>query len=308
MISVAIMAHPTREGWVPGLVDALDRQPTVVWDRHNDRWDTGRRSLLAYHKDATHHLVVQDDALVCRDLVAAMEQAVVHSQFHPVGLYTGTVRPATAEVGWKVRTAQVNRSPWVRMGGPWWGVGIVVPTAHIEDIVKFGDRKASVANYDMKISRWYQTQNIDCWYTFPSLVEHRHGDENPSLIPGRNGTNRRAHAFIGEEVSALSVDWSASSQSVRFVEGTGMVVYRHRRTGKEVYPVFGTDAEKRLAEKPQHWELIVEKPSHPDDVPFEPGYKPSVDEFHTGAGWYTMPDGAKVRGRANAEQRLKVDA
>ena len=299
MISVAVMAHPKREAWVPDLVDRIDADVQVVWDQKNDRWDTGRRSLLAYDPDATHHLVVQDDALVCRDLVAGLERAVVHSQFHPVGLYVGMVRPSAAQVGMAVRNAMFARSPWVKMEGPWWGVGILLPTEHIPDIVKFGDQKASVANYDMKISRWYKTQNIDCWYTFPSLVEHRHGDGNPSLIPGRTGKGRRAHAFIGEDVSALTVDWAGGVSYI--VEGTGMVIYRHRRTGKEVYPVPGTPAEKRLAAKPQHWELILPEPAE-TAPPVDTDLEGRVDAAHLGAGWYQAPDGTKVRGRAKAEQ------
>jgi hypothetical protein len=291
-ISVAVMAHHKREAWVPELVDSIDADVEVVWDRHNERWETGRRALLAYDPAASHHLVVQDDAIVCRDLVAGLTVAVEHSQFHPVGLYIGTIRPARSDVVAAVRIAQLNRSSWVQMEGPWWGVGILVPTAHIEDIVEFGDRKTSVANYDMKISRWYKTQNIDCWYTFPSLVEHRHGDENPSLIPGRTAKNRRAHVFIGRDESALSVGWSHGDGTFR--KGTGMVIYRHRRTGKEVYPAPGTVAEQRLAAKPQHWELVVPEPEVCD-------VDAKVAAAHIGAGWYETPDGGKVRGRTNAE-------
>jgi len=191
-----------------------------------------------------------------------------------------------------VRNAMFARSPWVKMEGPWWGVGILLPTEHIPDVVDFGDHKTSVQNYDMKISRWYKTQNIDCWYTLPSLVDHRHGEENPSLIPGRKGKERRAHTFLGEDVSALTLEWSDGAGLVG--EGTGMVVYRHRRTGREVYPLPGTSAEARLAAKPQHWELI--------SVPATDDVQARVDAAHLGAGWYETPDGSKVRGRAKAEQ------
>ena len=32
-----------------------------------------------------------------------------------------------------------------------------------------------------------------------------------------------------------------------------------------------------------------------------------VERFHTGSGWYELPDGKKVRGRDNAETVLKGD-
>lgn len=207
MISVAVMAHPQRQAWVPELVASLDADVRVVWDERSDRWDTGRRALLAHDPDATHHLVVQDDAILCRDLVAALEQAVETTGDHPLGLYVGNVRPRQHEVMPAIKDADRARAPWVRMQGPWWGVGIVLPTDHIADAVAFGDRRRDVANYDLKIARRYGGLGIDCWYPWPSLVDHRHGAANPSLVNGRTGQNRRAHRFIGADRSAL--DWAA---------------------------------------------------------------------------------------------------
>ena len=207
-VSVAIMAHPKREKWIPRLVDAIDADVEVVWDRHNDRWDTGRRSLLAYDPAATHHLVVQDDAIVCRDLVAGIEKAVLHSGDRPVGLYMGRILRPGSELDVAYRKAEQTRSPWVKMKGPWWGVGIVIPTAHIDALVAWGDGRGDIANYDKRISRWYEQRGVVCWYTRPSLVEHRHGGKNPSLIEGRTGRNRHAHRFIGKGQSALDVDWA----------------------------------------------------------------------------------------------------
>lgn len=207
MISVAIMAHPKREQWIPDLADALDIEPTVVWDERNDRWDTGRRSLLAYDPGASHHLVVQDDAIVCRDLVAGLERIAKVAGAHPVGLYMGRVRPNRPRVQRQVDQARRAKTPWVTMPGPWWGVGIMLPTDDIEAVVSFGDQRRDIGNYDRKIGRFYERRKIDCLYTAPSLVEHRHGRGNPSLIAGRTALNRRAWWFIGEDASALDVDW-----------------------------------------------------------------------------------------------------
>jgi hypothetical protein len=291
------MAHPKRQRWIPGLVDALDREPTVVWDRNNDRWDTGRRSLLAYDPDATHHLVVQDDALVCRDLVAGLEQAVAHTGDHPLGLYIGMVRPSAATVARKVRDAQTFGARFVKMDGPWWGVGIVVPTGHIEDLVRWADRRSDIANYDKRISRWYRTvKGLDCWYPFPSLVEHRHGEENPSLIPGRSGTNRRAWQFLGTDRSALNIDWTYRPPE------DGMATFRNLRA-PHLEPVTtpeGSASFVRLSRLPAIWER-VDTPAEPEPAVTvgdpDPDPSVSVDAFHTGAGWYTLPDGSKVRGR-----------
>lgn len=315
MISVAIMAHPKRKPWIPDLVDSLDADPTVVWDERNDRWDTGRRSLLAYDPQASHHLVVQDDALVCRDLVAGLQRAIVHTGDHPLGLYLGSVRPAASTVARRIREAQVVRSRFVKMEGPWWGVAILLPTAHIDELVEWGDRRGDIANYDKRISRWYRTvAGIDCWYPFPSLVEHRHGDENPSLIPGRTGTNRKAWQWVGQDASALDIDW----QQQRWKE-YGMATFVNRRS-PHLDPVTvpdGSAACVRLERLSGIWQRLdtpEAEPPHPPpstppagadaDPPHEPVDPPDVDALHTGGGWYLLPDGNKVRGRDAALEAL----
>lgn len=205
-VSAAVMAHSTREPFVQELTGCLDADAPVVWDRRGDRWDTGRRSLLAYDPAATHHLVIQDDAIVCQDLVAAVTRAAAVAGEHPIGLYTGKVRPYKGRVAEDYTAAARAGATWLEMNGPWWGVGIVIPTAHIRELIRWADRRRDIANYDRRIARWYATQGTACWYTVPSLVDHRPVKQNPSLVAGRTG-NRRAHSFIGAHTSGLTIDW-----------------------------------------------------------------------------------------------------
>lgn len=206
-VSVAIMAHPKRAEFIPSLLESLDREPAVVWDQINDRWDTGRRSMLAFDRGATHHLVVQDDAVLCKDLVAGLERAVEFSGDNPVGLYAGKLRPNFATMAMKVDEARRLGRSWAVFGGPWWGVGIVVSAAEVPEMVAWCDANPTTPNYDHRIANWFASQGRMCWYTVPSLVDHR-VEGNPSLVPGRTG-KRAAYRFIGKESSALDVDWSA---------------------------------------------------------------------------------------------------
>jgi hypothetical protein len=313
VISVAIMAHPRRASWVPQLEEQIGGNVQVVWDERNDRWDTGRRSLLAYHEDATHHVVIQDDALVCRDLLAGLRQIAAQAGNRPVGLYTGNLRPSHHLVAANLAAARHSGTPWWEGEGPWWGVGIMLPTVDIPKVVAWGDSKPQIANYDMRISRWYLSQNRPCWYTVPSLVEHRHGDGNPSLVPGRTATNRCARWFIGEDRSALDIDWSvrpdgrmgprppAASHAPAGAElwnGESMNIYRHVVTGNEVKTIPGSAAERRLLDRPQHWQQV--NPPDPEPASAAPelvGVDEAVEAAATGAGWYRTPDGGKVRGR-----------
>lgn len=207
MISVAVMAHPKRKAFVPSLVESLDADVTVAWDEVNDRWDTGRRAMLSYDPDATHHMVIQDDAIVCRDLVAGVAKALVHVPHEaPVGLYVGGVRPWRARIQAVVDQAD-GATSWLTMSRLLWGVGVVVPTEQIPEMVAFCDRRRHEANYDLRMAKWFMYRGQRAWYTWPSLVEHR---DSPSLVAGRNG-GRHAHRFLGADRSALDHDWSGEA-------------------------------------------------------------------------------------------------
>ena len=206
-LSVAIMAHAKRKDWVPGLSAQLPDGHVVAWDRKNDRWDTGARALAAHQPDAEWHMVIQDDALLPPDFyegVARMLRYVPPE--HPVGLYYGRVRPRSQDTWSLVKRAERENASFIVHNGPWWGVGIVIPTKHIREIIRWGDANQQIPNYDRRIARWYAAQEIPCYYTNPSLIEHR-TENNPSLVPGRTGANRHAWNYLGPQ-SALDVEWS----------------------------------------------------------------------------------------------------
>lgn len=200
MLSAVVMAHPRRIEMAESLARRLD--VPVVWDQKNDVWDTGRRALLE-HTDADRHLVLQDDAVVHDDLLAECERLLDYVPTNsPVSLYMGRARhrPRRFLMQPIVDAARRRGASFAVFGGPWWGVGIIVPTAHIEEIVAFGDRSRHT-NYDIRIAQYYASQHLDCWYTVPSIVDHRSG---PSVV-GRGGRGRHA---VWSTNGDLGFDWS----------------------------------------------------------------------------------------------------
>lgn len=249
MIAATVMAHPRRLAWAEALADQLDCDVTL--DRINDRHETGLRCLAAgFDTDATHLVIVQDDAIVCGDFLAGLEQAVEFSEDRIVGLYVGNVRPETKQTTAKLAEALESGRSWLAMPGPWWGVGIIIPTAHLPSLYEHYWRSRD-QNYDRRIERWATAAKVECWYTVPSLVDHRAGEENPSLVPNRTGLNRCARVFLGAERSALDVDWS------KIPVPPATVTWRDRRSGRTETIEVGT-ARERMFEGSPRWERLEE--------------------------------------------------
>ena len=231
-LSAAVMAHPRRADLVEDLLRRLDRPVPVVWDKINDRHETGLRALQAFDPSATHHLVIQDDALPCRDLLASIERALAYvPDGHPASFYVGRVRPFRQRIERLVRVA--GSASWLRFPGPYWGPAIVVPTAAIPGLVDWwhSPRGSVVVNYDRRIARFFQRDGIDCFYSWPSLVDHR-GDD--SLVSGHTAY-RTAHNALGPDVSGLTVDWSGHVVTVSGAERMDRI--RQRNAARPVEAV-----------------------------------------------------------------------
>jgi hypothetical protein len=216
-MSVAVMAHHRRAHLVPQLVCALDRYPRIVWDRRNDRWDTGRRAWLAADLRADWHLVLQDDALVCADLIAGLESAVAHIPERAiVSAFCGSRRPPRRQFE---TTLPANLAACRKAGAAWlamthlcWGLAVAAPTWSIPAMVAWADGR-DIPEYDTRVGRYYRSIGWRTYCTVPSLVDHA---PVPSLIGGDgHEPNRRALGFAGQDASALDVDWGAGQVTAR---------------------------------------------------------------------------------------------
>lgn len=243
------MAHPRREAFVKDLLDEIPDTP-VVWDNKGDRWDTGARSLDAYEADATHHLVVQDDAILCKDFLIGCEEIIKHTGNSLVSLYIGDVRPHVRRVSPAVQHVLDDGGSWLRMPGPYWGVALIVPVVHIDALLEWGASRRHLVNYDKRIARWVHLEGMECLYTVPSLVDHRSEDENPSMVPGRKG-DRRAQVFIGDR-SPLEIDWSVppTKLKTRFKS-------RNQKRERTVQVYVGGVNYGHMKAHPQYWEEVA---------------------------------------------------
>jgi hypothetical protein len=175
------MAHPDRAAEVSELLAALDRPVPVHWDDEGpasgnaDRvWRTARGAWSLFDPDADRHVLIQDDAIVCADYLAGLEQALVHvppsAVVSPYLGQPGRVAPAR----WGVLQTSAERvgASWIRGERVMWGVSLVLPTNDIPAMIDWADRRAGVPD-DMRVGGWAKRENREVWYPWPSLVDHR---------------------------------------------------------------------------------------------------------------------------------------
>lgn len=207
-LSVVVMAHPQRAHMVEELRERIDLDDVlVIWDERNNEWDTASRAWSAVDRSATHGVVIQDDAVLPREFVAGLTDALrwVPKRV-PLGLYVGTSRPQGAQIARLVQNANAQHASWLRMDSLYWGVGVAVPTEHIDAMISWGSDHPEIREYDRRLSVWFQQAHLPIYYPWPSFVDHR--DEGSLLGNKRSG--RHAHRFIGADVSAQHIDWSGT--------------------------------------------------------------------------------------------------
>lgn len=208
-ISAAIMAHPKRKKQAEALALQLKKYPFVSvyvsYDSleagsHQEEWDNGIRALMNGVDKADWHVVIQDDAILTPgfydNLLGAIATVPTKSL---ISLYTGTSRPLGKRV--QVAVNKVIDETWLQYWLLLWGVGILLPTSHIEPMIEFvADRTEP---YDTRIGIFYQRNRIPVYYTMPSLVNH--DDELGTVIPG-HGTEPGAR--VAHRLAAGPVIWN----------------------------------------------------------------------------------------------------
>jgi len=211
-LSAAIMAHPVRRAEAEAVQAALDRPVPIVYDPNPvpsanpaQRWATGAAAWEAHDPDADWHLVIQDDAVPCRDLLAGLERAL--DELGPDGVvsaYTGRGRPNQPRVQPGLDRAAAGGHSWMWADRIYWGVAIAAPVKTIPGMLAWcSHHQRAREKYDARIGRYFHERlGWRAWYTVPALVDHRGGK---SLI-GHGDKGR--HAYWVHRGSALDIDWT----------------------------------------------------------------------------------------------------
>lgn len=171
-----------------------DRVGIGVWPVFRKAW------LHGLKMGSSHHLVLPDDAIACRDIFTGIKRALAYVPDRPVVFYTG---------GPEGKAALDKGVSWIRCERVEIGcLGIVLPSRLIKDFLDWEPRhfRPEYKHSDVRLECWaYLTRNW-IWASSPSLFEHI--GENRSVLGHDGHPRHHATSFIGATNSALDIDWS----------------------------------------------------------------------------------------------------
>lgn len=152
---------------------------------------------------ASHGLVIQDDAIPCRDFVQGVKAAIAE-------------KPDEAICYWSMRhniidKARAQGSSWFTSADAVMGIAMSMPREMIRDFLVWeaAHVDSSLGGDDRRLCLYY-AYGIErrVWTTVPSLVEH--GAPSDSLTG--NGNGRRVATYWAGDRSATSIDWTKGAE------------------------------------------------------------------------------------------------
>lgn len=199
-IAVRIQHHPSRAPLADRLARSLEDFPDiqVIADpggSHTDAWRSHRACLNTLPADATHMLVVQDDALPVRDFKTKLERAIVERPNSVLLVFTpgfGRERKAMAEAT-RARRAFWPFTPQAYVPT----VCIAYPRQFVEDILAWAEHGRGRRDVPMRgaddgiVSRFCRHRRLFPLMLVPSICDH---DQTVTPIGKgqRSGPHRRA--------------------------------------------------------------------------------------------------------------------
>lgn len=215
-IAVRVQSHPSRRELRQRLLDGLEGIPTEVIETDFEPpnpWQGYLACLLDPPEDCTHLLIVQDDTIVCRNLLPAMELIATIEPDVPVCLFLGKVPMRTRGEALKAGKAgesfvQVKHGDFLPVVAVLWPYALACAFhAWGTSPDRLRQRNGQIfqeRSDDAMGGRWMRSTQQRVMATIPSLIEHP--DDCESTIALSN-TGRTALFWHGPEWDALSIEW-----------------------------------------------------------------------------------------------------
>ncbi|MGP3983158.1 hypothetical protein [Streptomyces sp. KR80] len=206
-ISGAVMGHPRRQESAKALIaQAPDGLLQLALDPDPDGPPTALRSAMtawsAVTSEATHHLVLQDDAVPCAGFFDRVHEIVRAAPDAALAFFTSW----NSRNGAAVRMGALLGARWVEATREYTPtVALVLPARLASGFADYARRHADGWPDDVVMQRYLRAHRVPTYLTVPNLVEH---DDFPSVAGNDHHGLRRA-ACYGE--APRGADWRLSS-------------------------------------------------------------------------------------------------
>ena len=206
-LAIRIQASGKRKRWVKTMLGMLENDPriVVVEDEKHDLWESAKKTLEAHKPYHKWMLVLQDDVLPCRDLIATAERLIELLPDKPITLFSNK------DI---ILHAKAQGKHWCLLSKWLMGQCYLVPTPIIEDFLAWADRHIKPEIYfdDSRWGMYCHYKQIPVYATVPSLAQHLFWDSTTLRGGYRTGhtfdpKQRMAKDFIGFEQSGMNIDW-----------------------------------------------------------------------------------------------------
>lgn len=214
-INAVIMTSPKRREYTDALMQKFSDMAeaeefdfidyTFIEDDGGGEGATGVRAWLevADPSKSDWSLVIQDDAIISDRFYWNLHNLLKHAPNCPISLYAGSVRPMEGLVARAVAQARVHHLDFMIHDDLLWGVGLLVPTYMVKDMINTVDTdEYQNLLYDRRLGAYFKKKDIPIYYTLPSLVDHNF------TIPSITGhdTDKRARKAVWYD-PGLVTEW-----------------------------------------------------------------------------------------------------
>lgn len=194
LLSIAVMAHPSREKFFPYLKEKLGDVPFSIDHDSAGVWPNAKKAWSMFDPGALYHLVVQDDAIVCENFRERAEEAIIdairkNGSRVAISFYFGNrgTFHHIAEQGLERGYCMMARTPWA--------VAICLPSNLIPEMLAEAETMAQPQD-DVRIGKFLKARKIRVYFPMPSLIDHRTAADGTESLVGDSGQGRKAFKFI----------------------------------------------------------------------------------------------------------------
>ena len=161
-------------------------------------WWNYKQALAHRHPRSTHHLVLQDDMLPCKNFIPALHKILYLKQAEIIHIFASNNA---------VHEALAQDKHWYTQTDGSWGGSIILPR-HKFDWVDWADEYLNDFSKncdDQRFDHYVMCHRFKIWSVAPSLIEHIGYDK--SLIGNSPKKWRLSKKYIGDD-NPLEIDWT----------------------------------------------------------------------------------------------------